>query len=310
MTMLSRVAERLFWMARNLERAEDTARLVYAYSHMTMDIPKATEPGWDILVNILDAQSVYADRHRVYNEQNVLKFMIADEDNVGGIYHAIRAARENVRTTRDALPEEAWEYVNELYIYAEEFAEKSIGRRNRYQFLETVITRCQMINGMIVSTIPRDHAHRFIKLGRLIERADMTSRVIDVGAAVLMSPDRHHSTVDPLIWASLLKALSAMGAYRRNIGPHVEAESMVDFILREESFPRSIKFCLNGIRNELCSLKNNESTLKLVDKTRRKLSRFDSAKQSTEELHAFIDDFQANLININSTIASTWFLTE
>ena len=107
MTMLSRVADRLFWMARYLERAEDTSRLVHAYSHLVMDIPKGSEPGWGILVNILDAQPTYEEHYRVYNEHNVLKFLIADLDNVGGIYHAIRAARENVRTTRDVLPEEA-----------------------------------------------------------------------------------------------------------------------------------------------------------------------------------------------------------
>jgi uncharacterized alpha-E superfamily protein len=310
MTMLSRVAERLFWMARYLERVEDTARLVHAYTHLVMDIPKGSEPGWDILVRILDAQPAYAEHYRVYNEQNVLKFLIADLDNPAGIYHAIRAVRENVRTTRDVLPVEAWEHVNELYLYAQEYAEKSVGRRNRYQFLETVIARCQMINGMITSTLPRGHAYRFIKLGHMLERADMTTRVIDVGAAALLGTERHHSTVDHLIWASLLKSLSAMGAYRREIGPQVEANAMVDFVLRDGTLPRSVKFCLNGIRQELVPLKHNKEALKLVDQARRKLSRFDTQNRSREELHAFIDQFQASLISISGAIGSTWFLTE
>ncbi|MEH6558817.1 MAG: alpha-E domain-containing protein [Oceanicoccus sp.] len=310
MTMLSRVAERLFWMSRYLERAEDTARLTHAYTHMAMDIPNGSEPGWDTLIRIQDAEPVYTDRYRVYNEQNVLKFIIADLDNAGGIYHAIRAARENVRTTRDVLPEEAWEYVNELYLYAQEFAEKSVGRRNRYQFLENVISRCQAINGMMMSTLPRDHAYRFIKLGHLLERADMTTRVIDVGAAALLGEDRHHSTVDPLIWGSLLKSLSAMGAYRREYGPQVEANSMVDFVLRDANLPRSVKFCLNGMREELLPLKNHKSALKLLDRSRRKLSRFDPQASSREQLHVFIDEFQAGLISLSAEIGSTWFLKE
>lgn len=275
MSMLSRVAERLFWLARYLERAEDTSRLVYAYTHMVMDIPRGAEPGWDILVRILNAESRYKENYRVYNEQNVMKFLIADADNTSGILNAIRAARENVRTTRDVLPAEIWEHVNELYLYAQEYAEKSVSRRNRYHFLETVIARCQMINGMVVSTLPRGHAYRFIKLGQLLERADMTTRVIDVGAAALLGDERLHSTVDPLIWASLLNSLSAMGAYRREIGPQVEANAMVDFVLREGTLPRSVKFCLNGIRKELVPLKNNTDALKLVIKARRKLSLFD-----------------------------------
>jgi uncharacterized alpha-E superfamily protein len=310
MTMLSRVAERLFWMARYLERAEDTARLIHAYTHMVMDIPKGSEPGWDILVSILDAQPAYEEHHRVYNEQNVLRFLIADLDNAGGILHAIRAARENVRTTRDVLPEEAWEHVNELYLYAQEYAEKSVGRRNRYQFLETVIARCQMINGMITSTLPRGHAYRFIKLGHLLERADMTTRVIDVGAAALLADERHRSTVDPLIWASLLRSLSALGTYRREIGPQVEVNAMVDFVLRDASLPRSVKFCLDGIRKELVPLKHNRAALKIVDKARRKLSRFNVEQRSRDELHAFIDEFQAALNTISHTIDDTWFLTD
>lgn len=310
MTMLSRVAERLFWMARYLERAEDTARLTHAYTHMALDIPKGSEPGWDTLVRIQDAQYVYSERYRVYNEQNVLKFMIADKDNVGGILNAIIAARENVRTTRDVLPEEAWEHVNELYLYANEYAEKSVGRRNRYQFLEEVIRRCQAINGMMESTMPRDHAYRFIRLGRLIERADMTTRVIDVGAAAQQSNDIHHSSVDPLIWASVLKSLSAMSAYRREFGPLVEVNNMVDFILRDTALPRSVKFCLNGIREELLPLKNHKSALKLLESSRGKLSRFNSHIRSQQQLHRFIDQFQAGLITLSAEIASTWFLKE
>ncbi len=310
MSMLSRVAERLFWMARYLERAEDTARLIHAYTHMVMDIPKGSEPGWDILVRILDAEPNFAQHYRVYNEQNVMKFLIAEPDNPGGILSAIRAARENVRTTRDVLPGEVWEHVNELYLYAQEFAEKSTNRRNRYEFLETVIARCQMINGMLVSTLPRGHAYRFIKLGQLLERADMTTRVVDVGAAALLGDERLHSTVDPLIWASLLNSLSAMGAYRREIGPQVDAGAMVDFVLREDTLPRSVKFCLNGIRKELVPLKNNRDALALVIKARRKLSVFDPQQCSREDLHLFIDRFQFILTQLYNSIDRTWFMTE
>ena len=136
MTMLSRVAERLYWMARYLERAEDTARLTQSYSHLIMDMPAGATPGWDILVHILDAGPVFSENHRAFNEQNVLKFLIADLDNAGSIRHCIKAARENVRTTRDVLPEEVWEQVNELYLFSEEQAPKSVGRRNRHRFLD------------------------------------------------------------------------------------------------------------------------------------------------------------------------------
>jgi uncharacterized alpha-E superfamily protein len=307
MTMLSRVAERLYWMARYLERAEDTARLTQAYTHLIMDIPQGSEPGWDILVRILDAESIYGNHYRVFNEPNVLKFLMADLDNIGSIRASIVAARENVRTTRDVLPGEVWEHVNELYLYAQEWAEKSVGRRNRHHFLEQVITRCQMINGLIISTLCRDHAYRFIKLGHLLERADMTTRIIDVGAGALLGDERNHPLVDPLIWAALLQSLSAMGTYRRTIGPLVEAESVVDFVFRESTLPRSVRFCLNGIRTELAPLKNNGEALRILERSRRRLSRFRVEEASREELHAFIDRFQSGLNDLSDILSATWF---
>lgn len=310
MTMLSRVADRLFWAARYLERAEDTARLTNAYTHMMMDVPEETAPGWDILIKILAAEPAFEARSRAYSEQNVLKFLIADLENPGGIYHAIKAARENVRTTRDVLPQEAWELVNELYLYTQESAERSIGRRNRYQFLEEIIGRCQEINGLLVSTLCRDHTYRFIQIGRLLERADMTTRIIDVGAAALLGEERqnslHRGTVDPLIWACLLRSLSAVGAYRREFGPSVEANHMVDFVMRDPTLPRSVRYCLNDIRAELLPLKNHKPALKLLDQARRSLSRFNPHTSSLEQLHRFIDQFQQKIFTLSAAIDEQW----
>jgi len=310
MTMLSRVAERLFWMARYLERAEDTARLTSAYAHLIMDIPVGDDPGWQTLVNIMDADEVFEANHRVHNEHNVLRFLIANGDNPASIRFAVKAARENVRTTRDQLPEEAWEQVNELYLYSEEMAEKSVGRRNRYAFLEEIITRCQMINGMILTTISRDHAYRFIKLGHLLERSDMTSRVIDVGTGSILTREAPDTAIDPLLWGYLLQALSAMGAYRRTIGPQLEAATVVDFLFTEERFPRSLQFCLRGIHEELKPLHNSAETLALLDSTRRKVSRFQAQSLSLEQIHLFIDEFQLALNQVSNTITATWFQPE
>ena len=114
MSMLSRVAQRVYWMARYIERAEDTARLVSAYNHLIMDIPRGSQPGWEILVRILDADPVFDDWFRVRNEQNVLRLLIGEAEAECSIPFAVNAARENVRTTRDVIPDEVWELVNEL----------------------------------------------------------------------------------------------------------------------------------------------------------------------------------------------------
>ena len=308
MTMLSSVAERLYWMARYMERVEDTARLTQAYTHLVMDIPAGTELGWEVLIRIFDADPVFEQRYRAYNEQNVLRFLIAEKDNGCSLHFAITAARENVRTTRDVLPEEVWEYINGLYLYCQEYAESSVGRRNRHRFLDQVIARCQMINGLLMSTLCRDHAYRFIKLGSLLERADMTTRVIDAGTGALLADARHRSSVDPLIWGSMLQSLSARSTYHRTIGPLVDANGVVDFVFREASLPRSVRFCLNGIREELSPLKNNAEALKMVEKYRRSLARFNVENTDIEQLHRFIDRFQSGLNQLSDTISTTWFL--
>ncbi|MEM8564484.1 MAG: alpha-E domain-containing protein [Pseudomonadota bacterium] len=305
--MLSRVAERLYWMARYLERTENTARLTQAYTHLIMDIPAGSEPGWDILVHILDGGHQFGEG-RAFSEQNVLKFLIGDEENPSSIPFCVKAARENVRTTRDVLPEELWEHVNELYLFSQEQASKSVGRRNRHGFLEEVISRCQLINGLLMTTLCRDHAYRFVKLGYLLERADMTTRIIDVGAGALLSNERLNEAVDALIWASLLRSLSAMDSYRRTVGPLVEGSAVVNFVFCDASLPRSLRFCLDGIRRELVPLKNNEEAVRVLDRTRRSLSRFNSEKAGRDELHRFIDRFQTGLNTLSGVISTRWFM--
>lgn len=307
MSMLSRVAERLYWMSRYLERTEDTARVVSAYNHLIMDIPKGAEPGWDIMVQILDAQPHFEQRFRSVNEQNVLKLLVADTKAPCSIPYSIQMVRENVRTTRDVLPEETWELVNELSLFAQESAPNSVGRRNRHAFLAEVISRCQTINGLLLSSLSRDHAHSFTKLGRLLECADMATRMIDVGAGDIGERAEQFSTLDPLLWGALLQGLSAGSAYRREVGPIVDRQAVVNFVFLAPGFPRSVKFCVREIRNELGKLSGSEEALKVVSRLSRRMNRLNKQEMTQAELHPFIDEFQVQLNNLHVAIQDTWF---
>lgn len=307
MTMLSRVAERVYWMARYLERAENTARLVDAYHHLIMDIPRGSQPGWDILVRILAADACFDQQFRVRNEQNVLRLLVAESKTPCSIPSAIHGARENVRTTRDVLPDEIWELVNELHLFCREHAEKSVGRRNRAAFLQEVVSRTQVINGVLASTICRDHTYRFIRVGQLLERADMGTRIIDVGAADILNMDGAQQAIEHLLWGTLLKSLSALGAYRRVVGPLVEKNATVEFVFMEPSFPRSLRFCLRGIREELTPLGNNTASLRVIERARRRLRRLDVETLSREDLHQYIDTLQVLLSELHKAISKTWF---
>lgn len=311
MTMLSRVAERLYWMARYLERSEDTARLTNAFNHLIMDLPVSANIDWDLLIKIFDADDLFDSRPKRVSEQNVLRFLLADPNNPSSIVSSVRSARENVRTTRDALPYEMWEYMNELHLFAQDQADKSIGRRNRYNFLERIMSHSQQINGLLLTTLSRDHAYRFIKMGCLLERADMTTRIIDVGAGVMINRaddnNDHHLIAAPHIWTSLLRALSSISTYREYMGPIVDTSSVVNFVFKESSHPRSVIFCLRGIREELAALNSSARLLDTVDSVIDVLMEFSICNKSHDELHKFIDNLQLQICEIHSLITENWF---
>ena len=165
--MLSRVAERLYWLARYLERAESTARLISIYNHLIMDIPKGSEPSWMILVDILEAKQTFQGRYNAETEQNVHRFLIERAEEQSSVPHSILRAYENVRTTRDALPQEAWEYISELRIYVLEHSKQSLARSKRLAFLNEIVQRCQTLTGLFHSSLSRDEVYSFLKIGRL-----------------------------------------------------------------------------------------------------------------------------------------------
>lgn len=308
MSMLSRVAERLYWMSRYLARTEDTARLCTAYSHLIMDIPKGAVLGWDSMVDIINGEEAFGKRYKNASERNVLKFMIADADNAGSIRFAVKAARENVRTTRDVLPAEVWELVNEFYLYVNEHAEKSVVRRNRLAFLDEVIARNQQINGLLSSTASRDQAYSFLRLGHLVERCDMSSRIVDVVTAAILKNQSSDVPDLTLLWASLLKSTSAHSAYRREFGPIVTANDVVNFLFKNPTFPRSLQFCVVGIEQTTPYFKNHAAVDKPVAAMKKSLQRFNAEKITLNQLHQFIDELQEGLTEIHNAVAETWFL--
>ena len=167
-----------------------------------------------------------------------------------------------------------------------------------------------MINGLIDSTLPRDNAYHFIKMGYLIERADMTARITDVGAGDIIDREGINDAIDPILWGSLLEALSAKSAYRKAVSPIVEKNPIVDFLFKAESFPRSIYFCLREISIEIGDKPNRQGVTKLLRSSMRKLRKFDSSTLTREQLHEFIDKFQIFLIALNKEFYSSWFTGE
>ena len=267
--MLSSVAERLYWMSRYLERSENVARLIQSYNHLIFDIPIGAEPDWFILIEVLDANETFDRVISERTEANVHRFLISRTTISNSITYSINSARENARTTRDVLPEDVWEEANHLHIYASENASKSIGRRSRIVFLEEIIKRLQALNGLMESSLLRDDAYRFISIGRKIERADMTARILKVAGGDIISRENQHVDLQPFLWGAVLDALYAKSAFRRIKGPVISKEQTLDFVLNSTDFPRSIAYCINDIDREVANLPENSELKKILRKQKK-----------------------------------------
>lgn len=307
--MLSRSAERVYWLGRYIERTEDTARMLKAFSQVMLDIPKTNKLSWNMLLRILFAEYEFNKLYDEASEKNVINFLLADIRNPSSIRSSIKAARENARTSRDVIPIEAWEMLNDLNLLVKESADDAIHKRNRYKFLSEIISRSLQFNGMIQSSLSRNQAYDFLQIGSMIERADMTSRMLDVAAGILL---RRNSTdvgsLDMLLWLEILKAQNAIQMYRSVNGPKIVPPKVLHFILCREDFPRSIKFCLGEIEVYAAQLPDNDDVFEGWDLLLEKVNSFDKTKEvSPEFLHRYFDDIQKGIIKIHNRISQTWF---
>jgi uncharacterized alpha-E superfamily protein len=306
--MLSRVANNTFWMARYLERAENTARLINVNSHLLLDLPKKIVLGWEPLIEILSDKAHFQSRFAVADEQNVVNFMITDGDNPSSIVSAISAARENARTIREMLPRELWEQINGLHLYAEKYRHDLSNRRLRYGYLNEIVQRNQMITGMMAGTMTHDACYEFVRIGRNLERADMTTRIIDVRSASLINDDVIHlSSFENIQWMGVLKSLSAYQMYRRQVRLRISRPDVIKFLLLEQQFPRSLYHTLKQVEAGLNTLPRHELVAQQVQGVYNSLLKASPQLLNQAQLHDFIDGMQLGLNNINSKIAAAYF---
>lgn len=307
--MLSKVAERLYWTSRYLERVENTARLLSVYDQLLYDLPSDINIGWYNLIELNKSDELFHERYRVQSEHNVAKFLLADDTNPNSMLSVLAMVRENVRTTRDTLPEDSWEMVNEFYIYAKETINDGIKRSSRHEFLNEIICNCQMIHGMLSSTMRRDAGWQFIKLGQSVERADMTTRILDAGATELMKASVEEMQVNlrQVVWGNVLRSDSAYSAYRRTVKSSISGPAVANFLLKDPYFPRSLSSCLGQIVNAAATLPKGETLdfepeIKALEKIT--LNHESDLQQSFRDQ---LNEIQIRLNKFNMRIAQTWF---
>ncbi len=311
--LLSRVAERIYWSARYLQRVESSARVVNAYTNLLMDLPKELNISWFNLVALNKGEEAYDARYKVRAERNVVKFTLVDDTNPSSMLLSLDQVRENFRTTRDVVPENAWEMINELSSFAQESIKHGgLNRAKRNEFLTQIINQCQMIQGYVASTMSQDDIWQIWRIGRALERADMTTRLIEAGAGVLMDKSMAEQIHAPLIiWGSVLRSSSADHAYRRAVSARVRASEVPNFLLYNDQFPRSVNFCVLEMKHAIKPMPKQRKVMagfKEVDLLMAKPVPVESEDGILDESFSnYINKLQIALAGLHQSFADTWF---
>ena len=306
--MLSREGERVYWMARYLERVENTARLINVHTALLMDLPKQKEINWFTLIKIFNSERAYHQQYERIHEKDIMHFLVAEMNNASSLVQALSEARENIRTSLDVLPEEAWEQINELHLMVQGSLSAIGNRRRRQNMLLKVMERCQCISGIIDNHMSRNYAYDFIQIGKYIERADMTSRILEMTS--LLASDTASEQVTKhqgILWASLLKAISAQQMYLHEKRTSITADKVLDFLITDKALPRSLCFALASIGGYLNALPEPEDSLVIQQQILENLSAYRPSNIPANQTHFFMDSLQMRLMELHQKISDRWF---
>lgn len=309
--MLARTVENVYWLARYLERAEDIARLISVHTHLLLDLPPSVAPGWLPLIDITGSRALFDSRRSTNGahaeEREVVYFLVADHGNPGSIVRSLTAVRENARALRDVLPAEAWEEFNAFFMRFSEEVRIGLPRRDRFEFLKRTVLVSQTLTGMLEGTMSRNHAHAFMALGRNLERADMTSRIIDVRCAQLRPDAAEPRAFDTVQWMSVLHALSGYEMYRLARRTRVERAGVLEFAVRDAQFPRSCLCCLRHMESYLEVLPRGGRVCARLAAASRFLGEAELAQIGPSGLHELIDELQRHLTSVHEQISAIYF---
>lgn len=311
--MLSRVANSIYWLSRYMERAENVARFIDVNLQMMLDLPSGSNQQWQPLVSISGDDALFAAHYATASRENVIKFLALDAENPNSIVSCLRAARENARTVREAISSDMWEQVNTSYLAVNAAASNPLLIHSPYGFFTEVKKASQLFDGVAEATMLRGEGWYFYRMGRFIERADKTSRLLDVKYYILLPSVNDVGTpLDDIQWAAMLRSASALEMYRKRHG-HIAPDQIVEFLVLDHEFPRSIHHCLTSANDSLHAISGTPVGMyrnpaeQRLGQLRAELAYADTKQIIEHGLHQFLDGFQTKLNLVDQCIYDTFF---
>ncbi len=267
--------------------------------------------GWSPLLAVTGSSEEFLGRHTGPDEEDVVAFLATDPKNHSSILASIAQARVSLRVSRVVLPSSSWEVVNDLHGWATVSSAEAIDRRTRLQWMDSVISHCQLLAGLLAGTMCDDEAYAFLQIGRHLERADMTSRVLDVQAGILVGQPDDGAAYRDVTWMSVLRSLSAHQMFRRSAGCGVSGPAALRFLLQDAQFPRSVEFCLAAASGALLRLPRAALPLASCVEVRARMHDLASADLVTPgELHELVDDLESGIGKLHDVLVKTYFRLE
>lgn len=312
--MLSRVASHIYWLGRYLERAENYARFIDVNFNLMQDLPADLKEQWEPLVMATGDLELYQRKYEGFERHQVMFFLTFDSDNPNSMLSAVTNARENARIIRENLSKETWEKANELYYMLQLGLEKKIWKKeDPRQFYEQVKNQILLLYGLADATVARTEGWYFRQLGQLLERADKTSRVLDVKYHILLPSVFEVGTpMDFLHWMALLKSVTGFNTYRRLYG-NIDPSGVVEFLMLNKYFPRSIFFCIREAERCLHCISGNNSegfnnsAEKAMGELRSRLEYSEVDDIISVGLHEYLDKLQLKINHISDLIDINYF---
>jgi len=313
--MLSRVANSIFWMSRYLERAENIARLIETQLHMALDLPALRDDSktWKPLVDITGDEEYFAKNHGAPTKENVIFFHTFDSAYPHSIRSCLTAARENARSVREVIPSELWEMINRLYLEVTGMSNRVVVFNDPHAFYTKIKMDCHLITGIAYSTMAHGEAWHFSQLGRFLERADKTSRILDVKFFIILPRlDYVGSSMDNVQWAALLKSTSSLEMYRKRFNL-ISAKNIADFLIFDREFPRSVLYCVNRAEQAFSSINGTVPGTYSNDLARKfgKLTGRLNYSQIDDVfaigMHEYLDCVQSDLNQVDAAIFDEYF---
>jgi len=312
--LLSRTAHDLYWLGRHLERAEGLARVAREQTNLMVDLPIDVESDWSTLLAITGTTDTYALRYDGVSEAEIMTFLLADIGNPTSLVRTVSAARENLRVSRQLVPRSAWETLNRLHLLVVDRTANCTTRSARQELMDRVVASCQQLCGILDGAMTRDHAWRICQLGRQLERADLTTRVLDVRAGGLMAsgstpaqPPADRSPYEDVQWLGVLRCLAAQHMFQRATTNGVDGPAVVNFLLDDPQCPRSVEHCIDQMERLLVELPTRPTLLGACQGLRSVLRHRRSGDVSARQLREHVDRVQLALASLHHVIDAGYF---